>query len=116
MPKLTTLCALAAAAAAERGFLLIATRNPIALLRHDPSKKRATSSVPCSPTSARRYRALLVVGDEREKRMPRRSGPVRRVDVEVLRHRTTGALGTLRLFKVSALHKYCDYFPGGTLR
>ena len=46
---------------------------------------------------ATKYRALLVVGDEREKRIVEAKRPCARVDVQVLHHRTTGVLGTLRL-------------------
>ena len=41
MPKLTTLLVAAIAAAQERGYLLIATRTPITLLRHDPGRDKS---------------------------------------------------------------------------
>lgn len=65
---------------------------------------------------ATRYSALLVVGDEREKRIVEAKRPCARIAVEVFAHDASGpALGPLRLFKVGALHMYCNHFPGGTL-
>ena len=99
---------------ATTGFLLAATRTPVASLKSQPSKGDDLGAL-LRDICAARYPARVVVGDAKEADIVRRRRPCERIDVVIYQHGRSLTDVKLRYFKVGAIMSQLPIYPGGTL-